>query len=202
MPTLSVTVHCGERMIRNVAGRKKLANPLQYPLDLLLMMYVLAERKGAIIHAAGIVLKEKSFVFVGRSGAGKSTLVRQFALADDCLVLSDDRVVIQEAGKGFGVSGTPWGGEAGNAENATRPLAGIFFLRQAPVNQIHRLDVRAAAERLLAAASIPWYDRDVAPLGVSFCAGLAERIPAYELQFRPTVDVVDLLIRHAENYRA
>lgn len=198
LSTLSVTLYCGPGLIRQAAGRRTLINPLRYPLDLLLTMYVLAGRRGAIVHAAGLALKGRGFLFAGRSGAGKSTLSRQFASVPDAPVLSDDRVVIRAVDAGFDMSGTPWGGEAEKGESQSCPLAAMFFLRQAAENRIRKLETRDAAERLLAAVSIPWYDRDVIPGVLSFCGGLAERIPSYELQFRPTVDVADLLMEHAE----
>jgi hypothetical protein len=197
-----VMLHCGMGMVRRESGGTRVLNPLRYPLDLLLTMYVLAEREGGIVHAAGIVLRKAGFVFLGRSGAGKSTLVRQFSFRQDVSVLSDDRVVIRKNGDRFWMAGTPWGGEAGKAENRSCLLSGLFFLRQSSENRIKRLAEHDAAERLLAAASIPWYDRDLVPSGLSFCANVANRIPAFELQFRPTTDVVSLLEEHAEKHYA
>jgi hypothetical protein len=188
-----VTIYCSEAMIRVTGDEKAVGNPLKYPLDQLLLMYALAEREGALIHAAGVSVHGRGFIFPGRSGAGKSTLVRQCNGFAGFEVLSDDRVVVRRAGAGFHMYGTPWPGEAGAAMNADVPLEALFFLSHADDNCIRPLQTSEAVRRLLPVLSIPWYESATTAKILSFCDRLVSCIPAYELQFRPGTEVADLL---------
>ena len=101
-----VTVYCGDLLITEVDGRKMLMNPFSYPLDQILLMYTLAEREGAIMHATAVDLNGKGYLFPGRSGAGKSTISEIF-LSKNHAVLSDDRVVVRKINDTFSALGHP-----------------------------------------------------------------------------------------------
>ncbi len=192
-----VTVHCGESLLREADGEVALSNPVRYPLDQLLLMYILAQDEGVLLHAAGARFGEDGFLFPGRSGAGKSTLVRLLAASPEVEVLSDDRVAVRKVDGTFRAFGTPWPGEARIARNGSVPLSGVFFLSHAPFDAIRGVAVGDALERLLPVASVPWYDREVMPRVLDFCGDLLRHVPAYELHFQPTPDVVDLLRQFA-----
>jgi hypothetical protein len=188
-----VLVTCGKTMVRTIDGKTVLRNPVRYPLDQMLMMYAWARREGAIVHACGINLNGKGAAFLGRSGAGKSTLARVFAGQEDIRVLSDDRVVIRNMDNTPQMFGTPWPGDAGMALNESVPLAALFFLHQDVENRAERIEPGQALERLLPVTSIPWYDPEVFPAILDFCGELATTVPAYDLHFTPTLDVLDVI---------
>ncbi len=190
-------IYCGKMDIVEVEGKEMIRNPFSYPLDQLLLMYALAGREGILIHAAGVDMQGKGYIFPGRSGSGKSTLARQFADAARCDVLSDDRVVVRKIGNDFYVFGTPWPGEAGDALNKGVPLAGIMFLAHAEHNLVLELGGPESGRRLLPVVSVPWYDREATAKVLSFCDELITNIPAYELSFRPGRDVAGFLAEFA-----
>jgi hypothetical protein len=165
-------------------------NPIGYPLDQLLLMYALAGRGGACMHAAAVDVDGVGYLFPGRSGAGKSTIARSFTSRNRAL-LSDDRVVVRKIGDKFRCFGTPWAGDAGIAENRNLPLNGIFFIRHGNENRIETITPREAFERLMPVTSIPWYDDKVMPAVLSFCEDLVLHLPVYELHFKPGSEVVD-----------
>jgi len=187
-----VIVYCGDLNVVSVAGKKLVRNPFIYPLDQLLLMYALAERKGALVHAAGLDYHGKGFLFAGRSGAGKSTLARNFA-SKGYEMLSDDRIVTRRINGSFRMFGTPWPGEAGIALNKDLPLDGIFFIRHGTEHVIKELKPAEAVERLMPVTSIPWFDRKTMLSILSFCEDMTAHVPAYELSFRPDNGVVDAL---------
>jgi hypothetical protein len=187
-----VTVYCGESFVTERDGKKMLMNPIAYPLDQLLLMYALAEREGACMHAAALDLDGKGYLFPGRSGAGKSTIARSFTARNRAL-LSDDRVVVRKIGDKFRCFGTPWAGDAGIAENRSLPLNGIFFIHHGNENRIETITPREAFERLMPVTSIPWYDDKVMPAVLSFCEDLALHVPAYVLHFTPDRRAADLI---------
>jgi len=79
------------------------AEPLEYPLDELLVMHRLTQEKAVELHGTGIVRGNgEANLFVGHSGAGKSTTTRLWVASEEVEVLSDDRIIVRrdEAGPG------------------------------------------------------------------------------------------------------
>jgi hypothetical protein len=189
--TFSKTVvYCGELLRREIDGGKMLS-PVLYPLDQLLMVHILTQNHGALIHAAGIELHGNGYIFPGRSGGGKSTLMFKFAERKGFGLLSDDRMAVRKIDHMFLAYGTPWAGEAGIADNKSAPLAGIFFISHGSSNRIEPMGPREAFERLMPVTSIPWYHEKMMTKALSFCDDLLNHIPAYELHFKPDVEVAD-----------
>lgn len=167
-------------------------DPISYPLDQILMMYFLAQRKGAIVHAAGAVFNNRGYIFPGKSGAGKSTLTRQLACIDGFFLLSDDRMVVRKTKSTFKAFGTPWPGEAGVAVNRGVGLSGIFFISHAPANKIEAITPQEALGKLFPVVSIPWYDKEIMVQILDFCGELVSHIPAYEFYFKPDSEAIDV----------
>lgn len=171
-------------------------NPFCYPVDQVLTVYALAERRGVLVHAAGLERDGRVILFPGVSGAGKSTISRLLAGRNGWTLLSDDRVILRQRDSGWCAYGTPWPGEAGFASPRCAPLAGIYFLRKADAHRATRLTPSAALRALMPVASIPWFDPEVFPSVLDTCGELTRELPAGELLFRrdPGVaDVVDAL---------
>jgi hypothetical protein len=86
------------------------ANPLDYPLDELLIMHRLTQEKAIELHGCGIVRADGvGNLFVGHSGAGKSTTTRLWTEREDVEVLSDDRIIVRrDEGRRGAVVGTPF----------------------------------------------------------------------------------------------
>ena len=127
---LHVAVDYDPALVDSTATTPRLANPLQYPLDQLLTMLILADRDGCILHAAGLVRRGRGVAFVGRSGAGKTTLMRLLDDRTDLARLSDDRVVIRIVNGVPRVFGTPWAGEGLVAANIGADLGALVFLHR------------------------------------------------------------------------
>lgn len=188
------TIHCSEELVLQVEDQRRIKNPLQYPLDQLLIVYHIASRQGALIHAAGAVINGRGLIFPGRSGAGKSTISKQLAKGEgDFNLVSDDRVIIRQINDSFMMFGTPWPGEAGIAKNSSHLLHGIAFIHHGTKNEIKEIDPKKALQQLLPVVSIPWYDQAIMQLIVDFCEGLVTSIPTYGLHFKPDVEIAGFL---------
>jgi hypothetical protein len=188
-PPTAATIYCSEQFLRDEAGTTKLLNPLIYPLNQLLLMYILAHREGAILHAAGIIVDGRGYIFPGKSGAGKSTLTRQLIGQPEIELLSDDRVVVRKIEGELQVFGTPWPGEARIAHNKSAPLGGIFFIYPGQTNQAEKITPQEAAKKLLPVTSIPWYDREPMVKLLALCEEMALGQPAFNLYFKPDWEI-------------
>ena len=188
-----VVIHCGSALIERGGDSTTLRSPLHYPLDQLLMMFLLPRHEGLLLHATGVRNEDRCAVFPGRSGAGKSTLARLLAHHGGLEQLSDDRVVVRWIGSSALAFGTPWAGTEQVAANASAELGALVFLHQAEENRLKPIGSGAALRQLLPTASILWFDQQRADASLGLCKRLVEGVPAYEIHFRNEPAVYDAL---------
>lgn len=160
--------------------------PLAYPLDDLLLQHHFARAGELVVHACGLLTSGAAVLFCGTSGAGKTTTARLWSRhARGTTVLSDDRVVLTRAGKAHRAHGTPWHGEGRFASPLSAPLRALFFIRHGAESRAVRIAPAQAAARLFARTFPPAWDGLAVARTLEACARVAERIPAWELRFRP-----------------
>ncbi len=186
-------VYLSDQFITEENHRTCIVNPLEYPLDQILLMHFLAQRQGLIVHAMGLGRNGMGFIFPGISGAGKSTLAKRLLTFENLELLSDDRIIIRKLDGAYRIFGTPWPGEAGNALNKSYPLRGIFFIRQSNFNKKVKISRAKALENLLSVASIPWYDQESVSEMLRFCDEMLSSVPACELHCRQDIGIEDVL---------
>jgi hypothetical protein len=170
------------------------ANPLEYPLDELLMIHLLAAGRGVEIHACGVVDSGgQGYLFTGQSGAGKTTMARLWQKAEGAggaLILSDDRIILRKIDGTVWIYGTPWHGEAELSSPARAPLKGVYLLRQGQSNKLVSLRPSDAAARLLACSFPPFYHSGGLDFTLGFFEQLVGAVPCHELWFTPDERVV------------
>jgi hypothetical protein len=69
-------------------------DPLQYPVDALLIYYLSLFRDALVLHASAVSFGPAGLAFTGSSGAGKSTIAR-FCQMAGASILHDDRIVLR-----------------------------------------------------------------------------------------------------------
>lgn len=188
-----VTVWCSSQLIQQGKGKQLFHSPMAYPLDQILLIHLLGRQSGCLIHGAGAIRKDRGFLFAGRSGAGKSTITELIGTQGRFQMLSDDRIAIRRKGNRLILYGTPWPGEAGVAQNRSAALAGIFFLSHSEENRIVPISAKDAMAELLPVAAIPWHDAEVFTPILQFLESLIAEIPVYELFFKPSPEIADVL---------
>ena len=169
-----------------------LPDALNYPLDQLLLMWLLATRRGCIVHAAGAARAGRGVVFIGRSGAGKTTLMRQLEGLDDLHRLSDDRIILR-LGPPHRLYGTPWAGEGLVADNAAAEIAALVFIHQGSEHQLEPIAPARAAYQLLPTTSVPFFDEDRSSACIKTLDELVGAVPAYDLHCRPDPGVAEVI---------
>jgi hypothetical protein len=167
--------------------------PLAAPLDRVLFVNIMSQGLGIMLHACGVALDGKGYVFAGPSDAGKTTLSRLWAEFSGAKVLGDECLIVREHGGQFWVYGTPWVGEAGLYSPQGVPIAGLFFIHHADDNQLIATPLGRAAEQLLAQSILTPYDAAAVEFGLDFCLSLVSEIPAQDFGFLPDRSAVQFL---------
>lgn len=169
-------------------------NPLDYPLDEVLIANLLGRGRGVELHSCGVIDgRGRGHLFAGVSGAGKTTTARLWERAAKGIV-SDDRVIVRQRGDAMWMFGTPWHGEAELSMPDGVPLTAIYLLAQAPENAIRALDPAEAVARLFRCAFPLFHDAAALDFTLAFLERIAQRVPVRELRFTRDPAVVDLVL--------
>lgn len=175
------------------AGNAAVAQILSYPLPELLLIHLLADHGGMLLHACGVLAADGVTLFCGASGHGKSTMAGLWARENGAPILGDDRIALRRMGAEFHAFGTPWHGTGGYASPASGPVRRIFFLEHGRANRLTAMTPAAAAAALIRASFPPFWDGPRMTRTLAVAGTLAEALPARRLAFVPDARVVDLL---------
>lgn len=197
----------GDIYIRTQGAKRKVGYPLNYPLDEVLMINLLAQERGVMIHSCGVSSKGEGLLFAGTSQMGKSTMANLWkkskvqvaetrSQGQKITIFSDDRVIIQKMYRRFWIYGTPWHGDAKVCSPERAPLKKIFFLKHAKKNSVKKIEPLDAASRLIVCSFPTFWDKKGMEFTLKFCSELAQKIPCYELGFFPNNSVLDFIKNH------
>jgi len=169
-------------------------NPLDYPLDEVLIANLLGRGRGVELHSCGIVDRSgRGHLFVGVSGAGKSTTARLWE-SHSAGVVSDDRVIVRDDGEMLSIYGTPWHGEAELSMAAKAPLAGVYLLVQSRTNALRELSRADAIAKLFRCSFPPFHDQEAVAFTLQMLERIVDRVPVRELHFTREPGSVELIL--------
>jgi hypothetical protein len=186
------TLQMNERSFAAVPG---IPQPLEYPLDELLIMHRLTQEQAIELHGAGIVGPDGATnLFVGHSEAGKSTTARLWTSLHEVEILSDDRIIVREHDEEIYMYGTPWHGEAHFALPKRAPLQRIFVLEHGHGNVITRLTRSQMVAELFARSFVPFHRHEYVDHALSFLERVADTVPCYRYSFEPDERAVNKIL--------
>lgn len=163
-------------------------------IDQFIIINLLSQNNGFLLHASGVAWEDKGICFAGPSGAGKSTLLNLFRdeLKSEFL-LNDDRLALRSYGKRWRVFGTPWYGESRVSSSSSADLSAIFFIRHSKHNYIRKISASEICPQLMVLGLLPLWDEEATSRVIATFQELIRDIPAFELGFLPGKDVVNLI---------
>jgi hypothetical protein len=167
-------------------------DPLDYPLDQVLMIMLLSRNKGAMFHACGVDDSNCGYLFLGNSTHGKSTMARLWS-ENHSTVLNDDRIIVREKAGQLWMYGTPWHGEFKKVSPEGLPIRKIFFLRHGRKNSVVPKERAGGVSMLLTRCFPPLWDKQGMDYTLDLCHRLVNKIPCYELSFVPGRQVLNLV---------
>lgn len=148
-----------------------------------LYAWLCLEQGGLLLHASGVIARDRGYVFCGPSGSGKTTVS---GLSLDRVVLSDDLVIIRKRGEAYRLYGVPFRGElAGTPQhNTSAALRAVFTLVKDTYHHVASLNQSEATARLVACAPFVTCQAASAQRVTKICSDLATQITVRELHFR------------------
>lgn len=164
--------------------------PFEHPIGVLMLTRLLQENGGFLIHGSGVRDGENGYIFTGISGIGKSTMAGIWG-SIGAEIVNDDRLMICENPKGYSFYNTPMPHYNDVSKNA--PLKAIFLLSQSPKNYCTKISGVKALSKVMANFMQQFYDAEVITKQLNQTEQLINRIPVYELGFKPDTDVVSLI---------
>ncbi len=156
---------------------------LMRPLGKLLVVHLLSQGEGIVVHGLGIREGREGRGFVGPSESGKSTLAQLFLEGGDVSILSDEVVIIKKENGSFFVHGTPWTGDTGRVSPEYAPLKELFFISHASQNFLERLSRKDFPKFLLPQLFLPHWNEGLIQKTLAFCEELFSTVPCYRFGF-------------------
>lgn len=138
---------------------------------------------GLMLHAAGIVKDQKSYIFTGYSGTGKTTVCR---LSDGYKILNDDLVILTPGESGWQISATPFTNPTQvRPGSGTAPLHKILFLRQDKNHHLEDIPNSMALAELLTHIPVISHSPFHTSSLVNRCREIIQKTKVHELHFLP-----------------
>ena len=162
-----------------------------FPTDQIWLARVLADRQACLLHAAGMDLGGRGFLFLGHSSAGKSTMVT--LLRGEGTILCDDRMIVRRWPDGWRIHGTWSHGDVPDVSPGPAPLRALLFLEQADENRLIPMARAEVARRLPFLVIKPLVTADWWEKTFDTFEHLVAEVPAYRLRFDLTGRVREVL---------
>ncbi len=178
-----------------MAGRPGRPAPfaLNYPSDQVLLTNRLLRLGAVVLHACGVVVDGRGYVFCGRSGIGKTTMARMWR-AKGATLLNDDRIILRLVDGKVRLFSSPWHGEEREVKAENVPLAALFHLSQAPAHALTLLAGALPGARLVATALAPFYAAEGIARLLEEVDQITAAVPSFDLAFAPDPSVIDLCL--------
>lgn len=156
------------------------------------------QRGGFVLHSSGLVRDGRAHVFFGPSGAGKSTVA---GLSPDCLLLSDDLVLLLRQGGNWKAATTPFQGTLAQEakERGVYPLAGLYRLVQRPEAELVPLSAAVSAGMVLACCPFIGDETVRRESLLPLVEDCTRSVPTRELRFSKDPSFWDVIRREDRN---
>jgi len=167
-------------------------DPLEYPLDGLILYYLTVIHNDILIHASGVDYNGTGYLFSGVSGKGKTTMARLWD-GYGAKVIHDDRLIIRKHDSGYQMYNTP---VYTDDEPRRSSLSKIFLIEHGTANDLIRLKGAVAASMLIANCIQHNWGQEIITRLLSSLTSLCETIPVMKLSFTPDISITDYILNN------
>jgi hypothetical protein len=172
------------------AGRE--IDPLEYPLDGLILYYLTVINNDIMIHASGVNYAGRGYIFSGVSGKGKTTLAKLWD-SSGALIIHDDRLILRNTISGYKMFNTPVYNDDQPKESK---LEKIFLIEHGTRNEIIPVSGAASISMVMANCIQHNWDKEIIARLLNSVSLLCTTVPAVRLSFRPDRSIIDDILRN------
>jgi hypothetical protein len=173
-------------------GHGKETDPLEYPLDGLILYYLTVISGDIMIHASGVNNSGRGYLFSGVSGKGKSTMAKLWDNSG-AKVIHDDRLIVRNTGCGYRMFSTP---VYNNDEPRESPLSRIFVIEHGTENKIVPVNGANAVSLVMANCIQHNWDSGIIERLLGSVSVMCESIPAVRLFFKPDRNIINYILEN------
>jgi hypothetical protein len=167
-------------------------DPLEYPLDGLILYYLTSINADIMIHASGIYYNGVGYLFSGVSGKGKTTIA---TIWDNigAQVIHDDRLIIRNIDGMFRMFNTP---VYQNDVPRYSPITKIFLIEHGDENKITPIREASSVSQVIANCIQHNYSPDMIARFLGSVSLMCSKIPVATLSFKPDRSIIEYLLRN------
>jgi hypothetical protein len=175
-----------------IDGTEEKADPLEYPLDGLILYYLTVMSGDIMIHSSGVNYEGKGYIFSGISGKGKSTMAALWKEAG-AFVVHDDRLILRATRSGYKMYNTPvYEADVSRESDLHR----IFVIEHGDENKIERVTGARASALVMANCIQHNWSGDIISGLLGSVTDLCSRLPVFKLSFSPDKNVIDFILNY------
>jgi hypothetical protein len=173
-----------------IKGAGSETDPLEYPLDGLILYYLTVIHGDIMIHASGVNHSGHGYLFSGVSGNGKSTMAKLWENARG-KVIHDDRLIIRNISGTYKMYNTPvYNDDVPTESTITR----IYLIEHGIKNKSVAIKGATAVSLVMAnCIQHNWCPEIIARLMGSLSM-MCSNIPVVKLSFRPDRSIIDFIL--------
>lgn len=168
----------------------KETDPMEYPLDGLMLYYLTVASGDIMIHASGVNHAGRGYLFSGVSGKGKSTMAKLWDTYG-AKVIHDDRLILRRGANGFFMFNTP---VYKNEKPAKSKLDKILIIEHGTENKIVPVTGAECISLIMANCIQHNWDHAIITRLLESVSVMNGSIPAAKLYFRPDSSIIDFLL--------
>jgi hypothetical protein len=167
-------------------------DPLEYPLDGLVLYYLTAINGDIMIHASGVNNSGRGYLFSGMSGKGKTTMAKLWDNTG-ARVIHDDRLILRNIRGAYRMFNTP---VYSNDEPKESLLHKIFLIEHGRRNELIPVRGAAAISMVMANCIQHNWDQNIVARLIGSVSLLCTTIPVVRLPFRPDRNIIDDILEN------
>jgi hypothetical protein len=171
-------------------GAETKTDPLEYPLDGLILYYLTVIHGDVMIHASGVNHAGHGYIFSGVSGKGKTTLARLWD-ASGGKVIHDDRLIIRNIAGAYKMYNTP---VYDDDEPNESPISRIYIIEHGKENKLVPVKGATAASLVMANCIQHNWNPEIIARIMGTISIMCSNIPVVKLYFRPDRSIIDFIL--------
>jgi hypothetical protein len=175
-----------------IDGSGKATDPVEYPLDGLILYYLTVIHGDIMIHASGVNNAGHGYIFSGVSGKGKTTMARLWDRAG-ATIIHDDRLILRDNGNGYMMYNTP---VYQNDKPSESQLTRIFIIEHGEKNELIPVSGASAVSLVIANCIQHNWDPEIITGLLGSVSAMCAEIPVARLRFIPDLSVIEHILEN------